>query len=247
MDWAEVRARVQGIEGFINDNEAEYLCMLAEKCGGTIVEIGSWKGKSTVYLALGSKTGSGGKVYSIDPHRDAPDYTGAFGAEDTEPIFRENIKRAGVDDIVIPMVMRSEEAVKGWAEPISLLWIDGAHDYENVKKDFLLWEPYLKEGGIIAFDDAINPRFPDVRKVVNEYILPSSKFSDVHFCEVSLCATKVARLSMRDRFSKFQKSIIYHTFPFAQFVMNFMVPILAKVRLLTTVRRMKDKVLALIR
>ena len=246
MDWAEVQARVQGIEGFISDNEAEYLCMLAKKCGGTIVEIGSWKGKSTVYLALGSKAGSGGKVYSIDPHRDAPDYTGAFGGEDTEPIFRENIKRAGVDDIVTPMVMKSEEAAKGWTQPISLLWIDGAHDYENVKKDFLSWAPYLREGGIIAFDDAINPRFPDVRKLVNEYIFPSSKFSNVHFCEVLLCATKVTRLPIRDRFFKFQKSVIYHTFPFAQSALNFMAPTLAKVRLLALVRKVKDRVLALI-
>ena len=143
MDWAEVQARVQGIEGFISDSQAEYLCMLAKNCGGTIVEIGSWKGKSTVYLALGSKAGGGGRVYSIDPHRDAPDYTGAFGSEDTKPIFRQNIKRAGVDDIVIPLVMKSEEAAKGWTEPISLLWIDGAHVYENVKKDFLSWEPHL--------------------------------------------------------------------------------------------------------
>ena len=114
------------------------------------------------------------------------------------------------------------------------------------KRTFYRGSRIYKEGGIIAFDDAINPRFPDVRKVVNEYIFPSGRFSEVHFCEVMLCATKVSRLSIRDRFFKFQKSIIYHTFPFAQSVMNFMAPILARVRLLAPVRRVKDRVLALI-
>ena len=61
-----------------------------------------------------------------------------------------NIARAGVKDSVVPMIMTSEEAAKGWNQPIRLLWIDGDHRYEPAKLDFTLWEPFLVEGGILA-------------------------------------------------------------------------------------------------
>lgn len=250
MDWAEVRAQVQAIEGFLSDAEAEYLYILAKKCGGNIVEIGSWKGKSTVCLALGSKAGSGGKVIAIDPHQGlADEHAGIHRLEDTEPIFRENIKRTGVDDIVIPLMVKSEEAVKGWTEPISLLWIDGAHDYENAKRDFLLWEQHLKEGGVIAFHDALyslGHNYPGIRKVMYKYIFQSNRFSSVHFCGSIVCATKVARLSIGSRLLKLQKLLLYHTLPSVYTTLNIITRILAKVRLLAPARVIKGKVLALI-
>jgi predicted O-methyltransferase YrrM len=112
MDWVKARAQVQAIEGLLSDAEAECLYSLARTAAGTIVEVGSWKGKSTVCLALGSKAGIfKEKVFAIDPHQGiANEHAGIYWLEDSEPIFRENIKRAGVDDIVIPLVMKSEEA-----------------------------------------------------------------------------------------------------------------------------------------
>ena len=246
MEWSEVQARVQVIAGMINDNEGRYLYMLAKGCGGNIVEIGSWEGMSTVYLALGSKAGGGGRVFAIDPHRGTSDFHEVYGVEDTEPIFRENIKRAGVDDIAIPLVMKSEEAAKGWTEPISLLWIDGAHEYENVRKDILLWEPYLEEGGVIAFHDALHSLCPGVRKAIYKYIFQSNKFSNVHFRGSIVSATKVARLSIQDRLVKLQKLPLYFAFPFIYSTFNFMNPILAKIGLLAPARVIKDKILALI-
>ena len=246
MEWSEVRARVQAIAGMINDNEGRYLYILAKRCGGNIVEIGSWEGMSTVYLALGCKAGGGGRVFAIDPHRGTFDFHEVYGVEDTEPILRENIKRAGVDDIVTPLVVKSEEAAKGWTEPVSLLWIDGAHEYESVTKDILLWEPYLEEGGIIAFHDALHSLCPGVRKAVYKYIFQSNKFSNVHFCESIVCATKVTRLSTRDRLVKLQKLPLFFAFPSIYSVFNFMNPILAKVRLLAPARVIKDKILPLI-
>jgi len=249
MDSAEVRAQVQAIEGLLSDAEAECLYLLAKNCGGSIVEIGSWKGKSTVCLALGSKAGGGGRVFAIDLHRGAPDCDGAYGAEDTEPIFRENIKRAGVDDIVIPLVMKSEEAAKGWTEPIALLWIDGAHDYDNVKKDFSSWEPHLKEGEVIAIHDALyalDYNYPGIRKVMYKYIFQSDRFLNVHFYGSIVCATKVTKLSIQDRLLKLQKLLQYYLLPLVYATLNVIARILAKVRLLAPARAVKFKVLSLI-
>ena len=255
MSWAEAKKRIQTIEGLISEAEAEHLYRLAKDCGGTIVEIGSWKGKSTVCLALGSKAGAKGKVFAIDPHQGTyDDFTGLYSSEGTELIFRENIKRAGVDDIVIPLVMKSEEAANEWTEPVSLLWIDGAHDYENVKLDFALWEPHLKKEGIIAFHDALycfaHPWRPysGIKEIIINSILKSSKFSKVQFCGSMVCATKVTELPVKDRVLKFQKLFLYHILLLVYFpLITFTVQILITTGLFRPAKLIRDKVLALIR
>ncbi len=78
---------------------------------------------------------SGAKVYAVDPHRILA-AEGYF--EDTKAEFLSNLKKAGVDSHVVPMLVDSEEAAKGWDKPICLLWIDGDHRYDQVRKDFLL-------------------------------------------------------------------------------------------------------------
>lgn len=173
-----------------SDREVKILSLLAKEASqGTIVEIGSWKGRSTAYLATGTKCGGKGlKVYAIDPH-----------TEGTEEIFRENIKKLGFDDIVIPLVMKSEETIKQWHQPISLLFIDGAHDYENVRKDFVLWEPYVITGGVIAFHD----KFAEGPcRVIKRYILKSSSFSKVGVVEGILFATKNEEINFAEKLTK---------------------------------------------
>lgn len=104
-----------------------------------IVEIGSWKGKSTVWLAKGSKDGKGIKIYAIDPHKGSSEHRKWYGKVWTFEEFKENIKKARVDDVVVPIVKTSEETVRNWDKLVELLFIDGAHEYELVKQDFLLW------------------------------------------------------------------------------------------------------------
>jgi predicted O-methyltransferase YrrM len=109
-----------------------------------IVEIGSWKGKSTIWIAGGSKNGNKVKVYAIDPFVD-------FYEEE----FKKNIRDAKLDDIVIPLTKTSEEAAKNFDEPVEFIFIDGNHEYEFVKLDFDLWFPKVVDGGIMAFHDTI--------------------------------------------------------------------------------------------
>jgi len=241
MSWTEAKKQIQAIEGLISEKEAKCLYELAKSCGGDIVEIGSWKGKSTVCLALGSKAGSKGKVFAIDPHEGIADScTKLIGPrESTEPIFRENIKKAGVDGIVVPLVMKSEEAINKWTKHISLLWIDGDHEYEGVKKDILLFEPYLKIGSRICFHDAfylLTNSCSGVRKAVDEEIFRSNRFADIHFCDRIVYATKVSGLSLSRKLFKLPKSLMWHMPPIIYSSRRFMAYFLRKIGLLKPVK-----------
>lgn len=157
---------------------------------GVIVEIGSWKGTSTIYLAHGTIIVGGEKVYAVDPHK--PQAEEGY-LEDTEAEFLYNIKEAGVDSHVVPMVMRSDEAAKGWDQPIRLLWIDGDHRYEQVKQDFLLWESHLVDGGIVAMHDTIRKKGP--KRVLWENVFRSDRFQQISIVDNIAAARKVAAVS----------------------------------------------------
>lgn len=255
MQWREARAKIEATEGLITKNEARCLYELARSCGGVIVEIGSWKGKSTVSLALGSRDGSRGKVFAVDPHLGTyDDFTGLYTPLGTEEAFRDNIKRAGVADTVEALVMKSEEAARGWNRPISLLWIDGAHDYENVRLDFSLWEPHLIPGGIICFHDALycgaHPwrPFPGIKTIVINKIAKSGRFTGIQFCDSIVYATKAVPASLADSLLKWWRLLTYRVLLAVCFpLMTLGVSLLIKTGLFRPAKLIKDKVLRVVR
>jgi len=180
------------LPGMLTPDEVEYLYRLGRESSteGVIVEIGSWKGKSTICLALGSMAAGGGKVYGVDPHKPLAE---EGYVEDTEAEFLKNITEAKVQTHVVPMVMTSEQAAKGWNKPIALLWIDGDHRYEQVKRDFLLWEPHVVQGGIIAMHDTIRKKGP--KRVLWESIFRSDRFQAISIVDNITAARKVRRTS----------------------------------------------------
>jgi len=190
---------ISKVEGMLTQGEAEYLYHMAQTNPGkgVIVEIGSWKGKSTICLARGSRAVGGEKIYAVDPHRPLAD-EGYF--EDTEAEFLRNLAESAVTEQVAPMVMASEDAVRGWDRPIRLLWIDGDHRYEQVKRDFLSWEPHVIDGGIIAMHDTIRKKGP--KKVLWECVFSSDRFKAISIVDNITAARKVSKISFRDRFVK---------------------------------------------
>lgn len=168
--------RVRQIEGWLDDQEAELLMSGAIKAcielpaPQSVVEIGSYQGKSTVLLGSVVKTYfPQGKVYAIDPHE------GVVGAADqglqaTPPTlvrFKQNIESAGLSDVV-ETIKEFSFNVK-WDKPISLLFIDGLHDYPNVARDFWHFADWVKQGGYIAFHDYAD-YYPGVQAFVNELL-----------------------------------------------------------------------------
>lgn len=128
------------------------------------------------------------------PHAVQPE-EGYF--EDTRADFLANIKKAGVEDRVVPMIMTSEEAARGWNQPIRLLWIDGDHRYEPTKLDFTLWVPHLVEGGILAMHDTIRKKGP--KRVLWENVFRSGRFQEIAIVDNITAVRKVRRASLIGR------------------------------------------------
>ena len=148
-------ARIAAVDGLISEEEAWLLYSLAAGArDGCVVEIGSYRGRSTVALALGARAGNGGPVYAVDP---MVEYTGPLGfqygrGDKTRLLL--NLLLAGVAESVWLLQTTSAAAAATWSQPIALLWIDGDHSYEAVRADVESWTPFLIPGGIVAFDDS---------------------------------------------------------------------------------------------
>ncbi len=183
----------------ISNKEGEFLYNAAKNCKGigVILEIGSWKGVSTIFLGKGSIRGNKIKVYSIDPHTGSSCHKEMYGDVWTFPEFKKNINRANIDKIILPIIKTSENAEKGWNLPIELLWIDGNHEYGFVKMDFDKWSPYLVEGGIIAFHDSFS--FSGPKKVVIENVYKSKNFTNIGFRNSITFAQKISRNSFKNK------------------------------------------------
>jgi len=184
----QVKRLAGEIDGWLSDAEGELLYKLAKNVpkGQAIVEIGSWKGKSTVWMAKGTEAGQKNKVYAIDPHRRSKSHV-SEGEGDTYPIFLDNLSKAGVKDIVVPLVMTSAEAVRNWKRNVGLLWIDGCHEYEDVKHDLLVWKQYLSAGAVVALHDCDQP---GPAGVAEEYSVNSNEFAITHFIDTTVAAIK---------------------------------------------------------
>lgn len=152
----------KNVEGCLDDLEAITLYVLAANLDleGDIVEIGSYKGKSTTVFAKALKTSrKPGKVIAVDHHRGSIEFrTGPNWNGSTLGEFRENVRKSDVEDLVEPLVLDSRSASKEWGlrsyNKIKLLFIDGSHDFDSVKADFDLWKDYLVEDGILVFHDS---------------------------------------------------------------------------------------------
>ena len=196
--------------GLLKPKEGALLYKLA-KYGpgkGAIVEIGTFKGKSAIYLARGSKSAGREKVYTIDPYNPRHPW-GEWRGKSFHSVYiphrgvyrslLKNIKKAKVEDWVIPIVNPSCKAAKKWKKPMRLLFIDGLHDYKNVKRDFLLWEKYLVKGGIIAFHDSAGKAaakvYPAPSIVVREDIVNSKRFKNIKVTASITCAQKIRSMT----------------------------------------------------
>ncbi len=196
--WIRFSRRIQG---WLTDAEADQLFRLARESTPNhcplAVELGSWKGKSAVMIAAGLLGKNRPKLYCIDPFGcdENPEYQKAYydplmrdSRRSVEETFRRNVKRSGMEHIVVPLKGYSFELCRQWIEPIDFLFIDANHEYEAVLRDFSVWSHFLKPGGVIAFHD-VNNQWPGPKRVVAERIT-SPEYSAVQQVDSLAWATK---------------------------------------------------------
>jgi MMP 1-O-methyltransferase len=177
--WEETRK----IPGHLSEVEARFLGLLASStpAEGAILEIGSFKGRSTVMLAKIASHYGLGPVVAVDPHN-SPILLGIPSDPDTSSYetFMNSLRTAGVSSHVEPYRAYSADVASSWSRPLRLLWIDGDHTYEGTKKDLDGFLPHLAAGGVVAFHDALNA-FPGPIRVFVENILSSDRFGPAGF------------------------------------------------------------------
>ncbi|MGN6555888.1 MAG: class I SAM-dependent methyltransferase [Verrucomicrobiota bacterium] len=194
-----VEAEADKVDGWLNPKEGRLLYRLARQCTGrgSIVEVGSWKGKSTIWLSYGSLAGSQAKVHAVDPHTGSPEHSEMFGKVWTFDEFQRNIANAKVKDVVVPHVDFSTAVAKTFEEPVEFIFIDGLHEYEGVRDDFESWFPKVVNGGTMAFHDTTC--WPGVLKLVKERVFKSRRFRKVRFVRSIVYAEKVAQNTVLER------------------------------------------------
>jgi predicted O-methyltransferase YrrM len=153
-------------KGFLDDAEGLRLFALALEHAhlGPVLEIGSYCGKSSVYLGAGART-AGGTLVCIDHHRGSeehqpgeeyhdPDlYDASAGAMDSLAALRRTIRLANLEDTAVLVVAPSATIGRIWQQPLGMVFIDGGHSVEAAQTDYRAWAPKVAPGGVLAIHD----------------------------------------------------------------------------------------------
>lgn len=195
--------RFMSTEGWLGAAEgyALHQCAAHGPGEGAIVEIGSFKGRSTSYLAAGSMKAGREPVTAVDTFRGSEEHQPGGTDEVAEVTakgiyFREflaNLRQNGVQRHVRPLVGWSREVVANWQKPIRLLFIDGDHSYEGVKLDFEMWSPFVIDGGLVAFHDYKNPNYPQPTRFVEDMLASGSGYAMLFQVEITAVTQKIGQ------------------------------------------------------
>ena len=159
---------ISTIKGFLDPAEGAALHQhcLATAPLGPCLEVGSYCGKSTVYLGTAAKQANN-IVYAVDHHRGSeehqlgeeyhdPDlYDAGIGLMDSFREFRKAMRAAQLENHVVPIVAPSTVAARHWATPLGMVFIDGGHSWEAALNDYRSWVAHIRVDGILAIHDIV--------------------------------------------------------------------------------------------
>lgn len=157
---------IDSVKGFLAAGEGEALHRAALETApiGPCLEIGSYCGKSTVYLGAACQA-RGGVLFAVDHHRGSEEhqpgegyhdpalFDAQAGAMDSFRAFRRTLARAGLEDTVVPLVAPSWLAARAWTTPLGMVFIDGGHSHAAALTDYRGWAPHVAPGGLLAIHD----------------------------------------------------------------------------------------------
>lgn len=165
-----LRLAAEAAAGFMPPPEglALYRAAAAYARVGPVLEIGTYCGKSTIYLATAARA-AGQRVVTVDHHHGSEENQPGWeyhdrrlvdprtGRLDTLPHFRATLADAGLEEDVIAIVGTSAAVARLWGTPLGLVFIDGGHTDAAARADYEGWAPWVARGGALAIHDV----FPD--------------------------------------------------------------------------------------
>jgi len=195
----DLRAAAESARGFMPADEGLALYEAGVTAatavpGAPLLEVGSYCGKSSVYLGAAARAGDTVLV-AIDHHRGSeenqpgwewhePDLVDPLvGRMDTLPVFRRTVFEAGLEDVVVALVADSPTAAGIWSTPCALVFIDGGHGEEPAAADFRNWTPHVAPDGYLAIHDVFPDPADGGRPPYEQIYLPAIRSG--HFTEVS--------------------------------------------------------------
>lgn len=157
---------INSVKGFLDDVEGAtlYHHALAAARLGPVLEVGSYCGKSSVYLGVACKR-SNSVLFAVDHHRGSEEhqlgeeyhdpelYDARFAKMDSFPQFRHTLARANLENVVVPIVASSALAARFWSTPLALVFIDGGHSMEAALNDYRSWAGHVMRGGLLVIHD----------------------------------------------------------------------------------------------
>lgn len=192
---SEWQRAAEAARGFMPPDEGLALHQAASSVpggGSPMLEIGSYCGKSAVYLGAAAQA-RGTVLFALDHHRGSeenqpgwewhePDLVDPeVGRIDTLPRFRRTVHDAGLEESVVALVGDSPTVGHHWTIPLSLLFIDGGHGSEPAHRDYEIWTPWVEPGGLLVIHDVFPDPSDGGRPPYEIYCraLDSGRFADV--------------------------------------------------------------------
>ncbi len=193
----QLLALARATPGFMPDDEglALHAAALDAAGSGPIVEIGTYCGKSSIYLAAAARQ-RGSVVFTVDHHRGSEEnqpgeqyhdprfFDALSGGLDTLPEFRRTMTRAKLDDCLVAVVGRSDLVARHWHQPLGGVFIDGGHSEVAAQTDYESWSPHIVDGGLLLIHDVFPDPADGGRPPYNVYLraLRSGAFSEEPGC-----------------------------------------------------------------
>jgi predicted O-methyltransferase YrrM len=196
---AELKKAAEAATGFMPSEEGLALYETAESYAdvGPVLEIGTYCGKSAIYLAAGIREARGRgvrqQVITVDHHRGSEEHQAGWeyhdtslvnrvtGRIDTLPRLRATLIGAGLDDDVVVVVGRSVDVARLWRMPLGMLFIDGGHTEVAAQWDYEGWAPWVAVGGALAIHDVYPDSATDGQAPMHVYqrAVASGAFTEV--------------------------------------------------------------------
>jgi predicted O-methyltransferase YrrM len=163
---ADLLAHARAAKGFMPEDEGAFLyrTALAHLADGPALEIGTYCGKSAIYLGAAARERDS-TVFTLDHHRGSEENQAGWehhdptlvdpelGLMDTLPVFRRTLALAGLEDRVVAVVGQSTTVARYWRTPVALLFIDGGHAEIHAQNDYSGFAHWVQPGGVLVIHD----------------------------------------------------------------------------------------------